>query len=172
MYLLDRRHPLPSGRGPQHRRRPRVQLGFWPQSAWLPRAPPMPRSRSTPGRWKAQHWGSPGAHRPGPPAQCRGRTHTADPGLQAALWAGGWGCRAVPVPLLPGPPPKPAGCWVRTDSACFQGKGEPRPASRAEWDGGKSCCQLAPAPPAASHVLRTALHSRTRWWPRVKTQPA
>ena len=117
-----------------------------------PRAPPMLQSRSTPGRWKAQHWGSPGAHRPGPPAQCRGRTHTADPDFKQRCgpWAGGVGL--CPCPSCLAPHPNPA-CWCARTQPASREKVSPAPASRAEWDGGKSCCQLAPAPPAASHVL-------------------
>ena len=93
-----------------------------------PRAPPMHLSRSTPGRWKAQYRGSPGAHRPGPPtlvlALCQGRTHAADPDFKQRYGPRAGGVGLCLCPSCPAPPPKPR-VLVRRDSACFQGKGEP-----------------------------------------------
>lgn len=78
--------------------------------------------------------------------------------LWSSLCAKGWGCGAVPVPLLPGPPPEP-GVPVLRDSACFQGKGEPRSRFLSQVGGREELLPTGPWPsghkPRAHRLLCT-----------------
>ena len=132
LYLLDRRHPLPSGRGPHHRRASRVQLGFWPQSAWPPVLLPCPDR---------------GAHLGGGRHSTGARLEPTD--LVLPLWSspcaeveptlliltsssamgqglGVWGCVCAPParPLHPNP-----GCWCAGTRPASREKVSPTPAS-------------------------------------------